>query len=72
MQRKDWNQLSLVCSPNELYNVVQAHEVLKINPSHFRLRKPIERRLYELARKHCGNQAHFERLPLFRSPPRAA
>ena len=42
-----------------LYNSVQAHEVLTINPDYFRLRKPIERRLYELARKHCGNQTHF-------------
>ncbi|MDM0037339.1 replication initiator protein A [Variovorax sp. J22P271] len=42
-----------------LFNAVQAHEVLTINPDYFRLRKPIERRLYELARKHCGNQAQF-------------
>jgi hypothetical protein len=39
-----------------LYNAVQAHEVLTINPNYFRLRKPLERRLYELARKHCGKQ----------------
>lgn len=42
-----------------LFNAVQANEVLTINPDYFRLRKPIERRLYELARKHCGNQARF-------------
>jgi plasmid replication initiation protein len=42
-----------------LFNAVQAHEVLTINSDYFRLRKPIERRLYELARKHCGDQAHF-------------
>ena len=42
-----------------LFNAVQAHEVLTINPDYFRLRKPIERRLYELARKHCGSQACF-------------
>jgi len=42
-----------------LFNAVQAHEVLTINPDYFRLRKPIERRLYELARKHCGDQAQF-------------
>ena len=40
-----------------LYNAVQAHEVLTINRDYFRLRKPLERRLYELARKHCGHQA---------------
>ena len=42
-----------------LFNAVQAHEVLTINRDYFRLRKPIERRLYELARKHCGDQARF-------------
>lgn len=42
-----------------LFNAVQAHEVLTINPDYFRLRKPIERRLYELARKHCGDQTRF-------------
>ena len=40
-----------------LFNAVQAHEVLTIHRNYFRLRKPLERRLYELARKHCGNQA---------------
>jgi len=39
-----------------LFNAVQAHEVLTIHPDYFRLRKPLERRLYELARKHCGHQ----------------
>lgn len=42
-----------------LHNAVQAHEVLTINPDYFRLRKPIERRLYELARKHCGHQSFW-------------
>lgn len=42
-----------------LFNAVQAHEVLTLNADYFRLRKPIERRLYELARKHCGDQPYF-------------
>jgi len=42
-----------------LFNAVQANEVLTINSNYFRLRKPLERRLYELARKHCGDQARF-------------
>lgn len=42
-----------------LFNAVQAHEVLTIHRDYFRLRKPLERRLYELARKHCGRQATF-------------
>ena len=43
-----------------LFNAVQAHEVLTIHRDYFRLRKPLERRLYELARKHCGLQAAWK------------
>ena len=39
-----------------LFNSVKSKEVLTINPEYFRLRKPLERRLYEVARKHVGNQ----------------
>lgn len=42
-----------------LYSAVQAFEVLTIHPDYFRLRKPLARRLYELARKHCGHQAQW-------------
>jgi plasmid replication initiation protein len=42
-----------------LYNAVQALEVLTIHRDYFRLRKPIDRRLYELARKHCGQQGKW-------------
>lgn len=42
-----------------LYNAVQAFEVLTIHPEYFRLRKPLERRLYEIARKHCGYQSKW-------------
>lgn len=43
-----------------LYNAVQAFEVLTIHPDYFRLRKPLARRLYEIARKHCGHQAQWK------------
>lgn len=43
-----------------LYNAIQALEVLTIQPDYFRLRKPLARRLYELARKHCGHQAQWK------------
>lgn len=43
-----------------LYNAIQAHEVLTLHPNYFRLRKPLERRLYELARKHCGAQSSWK------------
>ncbi len=39
-----------------LYNAVTASEVFSIHRDYFSLRKPTERRLYELARKHCGYQ----------------
>lgn len=31
-------------------------EVLTINPQYFRLRRPLERRIYELVRKHVGDR----------------
>lgn len=43
-----------------LFNAVQAKEVLTIDSDYFRLRKPLERRLYELARKHCGSQLSWK------------
>lgn len=39
-----------------LFNVIMGREVLTLHRDYFRLRKPIERRMYELARKHCGQQ----------------
>ena len=40
-----------------VFNAIEAHEVLTLHPDYFRLRKPLERRTYELARKHCGTQS---------------
>jgi plasmid replication initiation protein len=37
-----------------VFNAIRANEVLTLNRQYFRLRKPLERRLYEIARKHCG------------------
>ena len=42
------------------YNAIITNELLTINPDYFRLRMPIERRIYELARKHCGEQQLFK------------
>ncbi|SDF36957.1 replication initiator protein A [Limimaricola pyoseonensis] len=39
-----------------LYRAVLARSVLTLSPAYFDLRKPLERRVYELARKHCGSQ----------------
>lgn len=35
---------------------IASNAIVSINRDYFRLRRPLERRLYELARKHCGNQ----------------
>ncbi len=37
-----------------LFNAIEANEVLTLHSDYFRLRKPLERRVYELGRKHCG------------------
>jgi plasmid replication initiation protein len=42
-----------------VYNSVLGKEVLTISRDYFRLGKPIERRVYEIARKHCGAQASW-------------
>lgn len=39
-----------------VFNAIEANEVLTLHRDYFRLRKPLERRIYELARKHCGMQ----------------
>jgi len=43
-----------------LFRAVQNSDVLTLHPSYFELRKPLERRVYELARKHCGHQPYFK------------
>jgi len=42
------------------YNAILSNELLTINRDYFRLRKPLDRRIYELARKHCGDQKNFK------------
>lgn len=49
-----------VTLPEWLYKSIQTKQVLTISPDYFRLRKPLDRRIYELARKHCGYQAEFK------------
>jgi len=39
-----------------LFQAVLSKSVLTLNRDYFDLRKPLERRIYELARKHCGRQ----------------
>lgn len=39
-----------------LFQAVLSRSVLTLSRDYFRMRKPLERRIYELARKHCGKQ----------------
>ena len=49
-----------VTLPDWLYRSVQAAQVLTLSPDYFRIRRPLDRRIYELARKHCGNQKQWQ------------
>jgi plasmid replication initiation protein len=42
-----------------LFRAVLAKSVLTLSRDYFGLRKPLERRVYELARKHCGSQREW-------------
>jgi len=43
-----------------VFQAVEAQEVLTLDRRYFQLAKPLERRLYELARKHVGLQPSFK------------
>jgi hypothetical protein len=58
--RKTQRMVSIeVTLPDWLYRAVQAGQVLTLDRDYFRIRKPLHRRLYELARKHCGHQVKW-------------
>lgn len=43
-----------------LFHAICEKNVLTLSEDYFRLRKPLERRLYEIARKHCGKQPYWK------------
>ena len=43
-----------------LYRAVLSRRVLTLSPDYFGIRKPLERRLYEICRKHCGRQSEWK------------
>ena len=43
-----------------VFNAIEHQEVLTLHRDYFRLRKPLERRMYELARKHCGKKEEWK------------
>ncbi len=42
-----------------IFDAIRESSVLTLHRDYFRLRKPLERRLYELARKHCGQKPQW-------------
>ena len=46
-----WAEITL---SDWVFDAIREKQVLTLHPDYFRLRKPLERRVYELARKHCG------------------
>lgn len=42
-----------------LYQAVLGRSVLTLSRDYFRIRRPLERRIYEIARKHCGRQTEW-------------
>lgn len=47
-----------------LAHAIENRDLLTLNPDYFRLRRPLERRLYEVARKRAGSQERGVRLKL--------
>lgn len=43
-----------------LMRAIKNNEVATISRDYFRLRRPLERRIYELSRKHCGNSSKWQ------------
>lgn len=43
-----------------LFSSITNHRILTYNREYFKLRSPYDRRMYELCRKHCGNQTFWE------------
>lgn len=60
IEEKDGRMIRVeITLPKWLYQSITNDEVLTISPDYFRLRKPLDRRIYELARKHCGKQSEW-------------
>lgn len=43
-----------------LMRAIESNQVVTISNDYFRLRRPLERRLYEIARKHCGSKPKWQ------------
>ena len=54
--RLQWVEVKL---SDWVFNAIEAQQVLTLHRDYFRLRKPLERRIYEIVRKHCGHQDNW-------------
>lgn len=60
VEEKDGRMVRVsVTLPEWLYRSVTSKSVLTLHPDYFRIRKPLDRRIYELARKHCGKNQQW-------------
>jgi plasmid replication initiation protein len=55
--RLQWVEIKL---SDWVFDAIRSKEVLTLHRDYFRLSKPLERRVYELARKHCGRQKEWK------------
>ena len=61
VEEKDGRMLRVEMTlPDWLYRSIHPKGVLRISPDYFRIRKPLDRRIYEIARKFCGHQTEFK------------
>lgn len=51
-----WIELTL---SDWVFDAIRNKAVLTLNRDYFRLKKPLERRIYEIARKHCGQKTEW-------------
>lgn len=60
---KDSNSMDMhkvvVELPEWVMSAVKANNLLKVSSEYFEITSPLKRRLYEIARKHCGRQDSF-------------
>jgi len=60
-ETRDGRMLDLEVTLSDwVFNAIAGDDVLTLNRRYFQLSKPLERRLYELARKQCGTQPEWK------------
>ena len=62
VERKGINRLSHVevVLSDWVMDAIEGDSVLTLSNDYFRIRRPLERRLYEIVRKHCGHQKKWK------------